>query len=268
MRKEPLRGKALRRLVRRRLFYGLIAVVIAVRALFPDYAKGLWSEAVGRFRNADFKSALAVMGEAVAGERSFRDAFSEAYEYAFSPSDDEAVEAAVTEEQEETEEADNEADIPTVRNLSYIHSGEAAPPNGASYTMANINLDYCMPVSGTLTSPFGYRTHPMDGEVRFHYGTDFGGEEGTDILAFADGRVYAVGESSTLGLYVMVDHAEGVRTLYGHCSDVVVSDGDMVEMGEKIGEMGSSGNATGCCLHFEIEVDGVNVDPEYYLTWV
>ena len=256
----------------------ILIMAISVKTLFPDTVQGIRVKALNILGgNVDYKEALTVMGEAVAGEKAFGEAIGEAYDYAFTIAGeaDNAIEASVTEEKteikEETEpveEKTQDADVPMIRNLTYIHSGEDAPPEGASYAMVQLGFEYCMPVSGTLTSPFGYRVHPVDGGIKFHYGTDFGAEEGTEILAFGDGIVSAVGESSILGLYVIVDHGDGVRTTYGHCREIYVSDGDAVEMGEKIAEMGRTGNATGNCLHFEIEANGVNIDPEYYLTWV
>lgn len=270
----------------------IVLAAAGVKMLFPNFVSGLRTDALAMLGgNVDYEAALSVMGEAVSGKKSLKDAITEAYEYAFTIIDDEAVEVYATEKETEVTEpeeleAENNSDTPVeqnvtdntevmdqintpkIRNLTYIHSGEASPPEGASYAMAYIGFDYCMPVDGTLTSGFGYRDHPVDGKIKFHYGTDFGAEEGTDILSFGSGTVYAVGESSTLGLYVMIDHEDGVRTVYGHCSQVMVSGGDSVKTGEKIAEVGSTGNATGNCLHFEIEVNGVNVDPEYYLTWV
>lgn len=282
--------REIRRVVRLASCMVILVMAVSVKLLFPNAIQGVRAKALEILGgDVDYEAALTVMGEAVAGEKGLREAMTEAYEFAFKITDgtEEAIEAdseAVVPEAEseidsEIPEQDVEIieedvvisednDVPMIQNLSYIHEGEDTPPDGASYTMANIGFDYCMPVSGKLTSSYGYRNHPVDGGVKFHYGTDFGASEGTDILAFGDGTVYAIGESATLGLYVMIDHANDVRTTYGHCSKLLVSSGDSVKMGQKIAEMGSTGNATGSCLHFEIEVDGVNVDPEYYLTWV
>lgn len=71
---------------------------------------------------------------------------------------------------------------------------------------ALLGFDYCTPVMGTLTSDFGYREHPVEGEERFHYGIDIGAAAGTEIGCFADGTVTAVGESSSYGKYITVAH--------------------------------------------------------------
>lgn len=273
MKNEPLSGKELRRVVRLGLCIVIIAIAVFVKLLFPDLVESVRVEAMNVLGGSvDYKAAFSVMGEAVAGKKDFGEAVTEACQYAFIITENEAVEAdtEAVKPDEKSQEAVvvQDANIPTIRNLSYIHAGEREPPEGASYAMVMLDLDYCMPVDGIRTSSFGYREHPVDGGIKFHYGTDFGAEEGSDVRSFSDGKVYAIGESSTLGLYVMIDHADGVRTIYGHLSEVMVSDGDTLEKGQKIGEVGSSGNATGSCLHFEIEVDGISVDPEYYLTWV
>jgi len=145
--------------------------------------------------------------------------------------------------------------------------GSYGVPDRATYDMQPVAFNYICPVMGTVTSHFGYRTHPNDGVVRFHYGTDIGAREGTEILSFGDGRVKAVGNSSSYGKYVMVDHGENTVTMYAHCSAITVSEGDRVLKGDKIAESGSTGNATGDCVHFEVIVVGKYVNPEYYVSW-
>ena len=76
----------------------------------------------------------------------------------------------------------------------------------------------------------------------------------------------AAGESSSLGNYIIINH-DGVESEYGHLSEILVSEGDAVSAGDVIGRVGETGNATGPCLHFELEVDGEYVNPEYYLSW-
>lgn len=126
-------------------------------------------------------------------------------------------------------------------------------------------FEYTKPVDGILSSGFGYRVHPVDSVVKFHYGLDFDAPEGTDILAFADGTVLVSGESSVLGYYLIVSHGDGFVTQYFHCKKINVLSGDRVEKGQKIAEVGQTGNATGPCLHFEIIYNGSYLNPEYYL---
>jgi murein DD-endopeptidase MepM/ murein hydrolase activator NlpD len=139
-------------------------------------------------------------------------------------------------------------------------------PAGVTYDMPLISMDYTTPIQGVVSSPFGYRIHPQDGEVKFHYGIDVAAAKGTAINSIADGVVTAVGESTTLGNYVIIQHGE-VETEYGHCSEIIVKDGQKVKKGEKIAVIGSTGNATDICLHFEMRVNDVCVNPGYYLTW-
>ncbi len=140
----------------------------------------------------------------------------------------------------------------------------AALPENASLEQRNLGFAHCTPVPGRLSSTFGWREHPIEGGSRFHYGLDLAAEEGTDVVAFADGEVYAAGESSSLGNYIMLRHEEGYMTLYAHCSRITASGGS-VAMGEKIAEVGSTGLATGPHLHFELHDGDLYLNPIYYV---
>lgn len=125
----------------------------------------------------------------------------------------------------------------------------------------------------TITSPFGYRTHPVYGTTRFHSGIDIGASFGDTIMAAASGTVIVVdtpvpGQSwggSGYGNYIVIDHGNGVSTLYGHCTSVYVSNGQSVSAGEAIGTVGSTGTSTGSHLHFEVRINGERVNPVNYL---
>lgn len=140
----------------------------------------------------------------------------------------------------------------------------AALPENASLEQRNLGFPHCTPVSGHLTSTFGWREHPVEGGDRFHYGVDLAAEIGTDVVAFAAGEVYASGESSTLGNYVMLRHEGGYITLYAHCSRITASSGS-VAMGEKIAEVGDTGLVTGPHLHFELHDGELYLNPIYYV---
>lgn len=140
----------------------------------------------------------------------------------------------------------------------------AALPENASLEQRNLGFPHCTPVSGHLTSTFGWREHPVEGGSRFHYGVDLAAATGTDILAFAAGEVYASGESSTLGNYIMLRHEGGYITLYAHCSRITASSGS-VAMGEKIAEVGDTGLVTGPHLHFELHDGELYLNPIYYV---
>jgi murein DD-endopeptidase MepM/ murein hydrolase activator NlpD len=141
-----------------------------------------------------------------------------------------------------------------------------AIPAGATYEMPSILFDFANPVAGVVSSSFGYRHAPGDGTVKFHFGTDIAARAGTEIKAFADGKVISVGDSASLGKYVVVSH-NGIETQYGHCSAVYVSTAQAVTKGQKLAAVGKTGNATDNCLHFELKVNGINVNPQYYIDW-
>lgn len=121
------------------------------------------------------------------------------------------------------------------------------------------------PVMGVLTSGFGYRTHPIDGQWKHHDGVDLMADVGTPILAFASGEVEYIGESPAYGLYLQVKHDEGVSTFYAHCSEICVKKGQTVKTGDTIAKVGVTGNTTGPHLHFEVKQNGQRIDPAPYV---
>ncbi len=138
------------------------------------------------------------------------------------------------------------------------------------YTMDHLSLgelEVCTPVMGTLRSEYGYRDHPIDGEYKFHNGVDLGAEQGTAVGAFAAGTVAYIGENDVHGLYLQIDHGNGVKSFYAHCSKLCVRQGQQVSMGERVAEVGATGTATGPHLHFEVKCFGTHVDPAYYITY-
>ena len=122
------------------------------------------------------------------------------------------------------------------------------------------------PVPGApITSPFGPRVHPIFGDVRMHTGIDFGAPEGTPIHAAADGTVVMAGPYGGYGNATVIDHGNGLATLYGHQSQLLVKAGDHVPRGQVIGLVGCTGNCTGPHVHFEVRLNGTPVDPANYL---
>ena len=145
------------------------------------------------------------------------------------------------------------------------YSGEALPSN---YTMDQVSLgelETTTPVMGRLTSGYGYREHPISGKYFFHGGIDIGGQTGDAIAAFADGVVEYTGKNDSYGLYLQVDHGNGVKSFYAHCSRIVAVKGQTVTMGEKIAEIGSTGTSTGPHLHLELKYNKMHLDPSYYV---
>ncbi len=123
------------------------------------------------------------------------------------------------------------------------------------------------PVPGytTISSPYGYRTHPILNTKKFHSGLDIPAPRGTSIVAASDGTVIFAGTKGGYGNCIMVDHGGGIVTLYGHCSSLVASAGQTVSRGQTIAKVGSTGQSTGNHCHFEVRVNGSTVSPNSYL---
>jgi len=125
------------------------------------------------------------------------------------------------------------------------------------------------PVDGYVTSPFGYRTHPIYHYWGLHDGVDFGGGCGTPLRAAAPGRVVSSYFSGVYGNRLVVDHGvlggKGIATIYNHATGYTVGVGDQVQEGQVIGFEGSTGWSTGCHLHFTVMANGVAVDPMNWL---
>ena len=121
------------------------------------------------------------------------------------------------------------------------------------------------PVEGRITGSFGERTDPFSGEGAFHRGVDISSEIGTHILAPADGVVLYADMMNGYGRTVMVDHGNGISTLYGHLSGFAVGPGQQVHRGETIGYVGQSGRSTGPHLHYEVRIFNTPVNPHRYL---
>ncbi|MEH2199612.1 murein hydrolase activator EnvC family protein [Nostoc sp.] len=121
------------------------------------------------------------------------------------------------------------------------------------------------PSDAATSSPFGWRIHPILGYRRFHAGLDFAASYGSKIRAADSGRVIFAGWYGGYGRAVIIDHGNGMTTLYGHTSELYVSEGQVVERGQAIAAVGSTGFSTGPHLHFEVRRNGTPVDPANYL---
>lgn len=120
---------------------------------------------------------------------------------------------------------------------------------------------FIRPVDGPIVSGFGYRFHPIFKRVKFHYGVDISAPSGTPIRAVADGVVVFSGWRRAYGNTVILDHGNGLATLYAHCSRLLVSEGEVVKQGQVIGLVGSTGLSTGPHLHFEVRRYGKPINP-------
>ncbi len=115
-----------------------------------------------------------------------------------------------------------------------------------------------------IGSGFGMRLHPILKIYRMHEGIDFFATVGTDVFATADGRVHNVRVSKTFGKVIEIDHGYGILTLYAHLSNFEVREGEYVKRGQIIGQVGNTGLSSGQHLHYEVHLNGVEVDPVNY----
>ncbi len=145
------------------------------------------------------------------------------------------------------------------------YTGPALPDNTTMDRYALGLSETVSPVLAAMTSPFGWREHPISGGAKFHYGVDLAVETGTTVGAFASGTVEYIGESDIYGQYLQLDHGNGVTSFYAHCSKLCVQQGQAVAAGEKVAESGATGEVTGPHLHFEMKKDGVRLNPAYYI---
>jgi murein DD-endopeptidase MepM/ murein hydrolase activator NlpD len=155
------------------------------------------------------------------------------------------LESLIQERQRELEEQ---------RRASGIAEGGGVESGGGSGS-------FSWPVTGPITSPFGWRSSPFNGSPDFHPGLDIAAPTGTTVTAAAGGTVIMAQWYGGYGNYILIDHGGGYSTGYGHLSAIYVSNGQVVKRGQAIGAVGMTGEATGPHLHFEVRIDGKPVDP-------
>ena len=144
----------------------------------------------------------------------------------------------------------------------------AAAAKEASANKQYVGGSFLWPLTGytRISSYFGMRTHPITGKYKLHTGIDLPAPKGTPILSANHGTVIRAEYNTAYGNYVMVDHGGNKKTLYAHMSKMLVKKGDVVSKGQKIGEVGTTGYSTGNHLHFEIIINGSQVNPLNYFT--
>jgi murein DD-endopeptidase MepM/ murein hydrolase activator NlpD len=124
---------------------------------------------------------------------------------------------------------------------------------------------FIFPANAAISSGFGNRVHPILGYSRFHAGVDFSASYGSTIRAADSGRVIFSGWYGGYGQAVVIDHGNGLSTLYAHASRLFVREGQTVEQGQPVATVGSTGLSTGPHLHFEVRRNGNPVNPMGYL---
>jgi murein DD-endopeptidase MepM/ murein hydrolase activator NlpD len=122
------------------------------------------------------------------------------------------------------------------------------------------------PVDAPFGSGFGMRNHPILGRNRMHEGQDFPAPAGTPIHAAGNGLVVHSGWKRGYGYTIIIDHGNGLATLYGHCSALLVGVGETINRGQVIARVGTTGLSTGNHLHFEVRINGDPTDPVPYIT--
>ena len=122
-----------------------------------------------------------------------------------------------------------------------------------------------LPVQGWISSTFGYRQYPFTGEVALHEGIDIAALPGTPVYAPATGEVIFAGYKTGYGNAIIIDHGYRLSTLYGHLSDIMVSEGQVIKRRQVIGVTGNTGHSSGPHLHYEVRIAGVPVDPSNYI---
>lgn len=180
----------------------------------------------------------------------------------------EALIDTFNEQTEESKRALAEAEAEEEKVQDEIRAALASKPEQEEF----VGGEFLWPVAGHygITSPFGYRYHPLTGVYKMHTGVDVagGGINGKPIRAANNGTILKAGYNVGYGNYVVIDHGGGVTTLYGHASSLCVSAGQKVSRGDTIAFVGSTGYSTGPHLHYEIIKNGERVNPLSYYTQI
>lgn len=276
---ESLTAKQRWQLIQLLVSGGLFVLLVAATWFWPGGTgrlNALLTDAMER--NMDVQAVFSAVGRAFAGEDAMG---GELYQAVFGSGELEESPARMADlrnaaawnelRKYREEAAPSEAGVAgeeepvTLGSAAYVLYSRQNLPENVSMEQAVLGFEYGQPVSGSISSGFGYRDHPTEGDARFHYGVDLAADTGTAVRCFADGSVTVVGESSSYGKYCIVTHEGGYRTLYAHCSRVTASSGANVQKGEKIAEVGETGMATGPHLHFELQREDLYLNPVYYL---
>lgn len=171
-------------------------------------------------------------------------------------------------ERQAAEEAKREEQSSNQSNSSGSSSSQtASKPKPEVSKPAPSSTGYVWPISGhkRVTSPYGYRIHPISGSRRMHTGIDIGAPTGSIAVSVRDGIVLSSGWRGGYGKTVMIAHDNGTTSLYAHNSALLVSSGQFVKQGQAIAKVGSTGNSTGPHSHFEIRVNGNHQNPLNYV---
>ena len=175
---------------------------------------------------------------------------------------EEDTESAIAEYEISIASEDKMAKYLDEMSLQYAHEQDAELRG----VYSDSQFIWPVPSCTLLTSPYGYRIHPILDYERLHAGLDIGAKFGEEIIAADGGTVLIAEYSDSYGNFVLIDHGDRYSTAYGHMSEIAVEAGQEVKQGEFIGYIGSTGWSTGPHLHFEIRLDGERIDPEEFFS--
>ena len=175
---------------------------------------------------------------------------------------EEDTESAIAEYEISISSEDKMAKYLDEMSLQYAHEQDAELRG----VYSDSQFIWPVPSCTLLTSPYGYRIHPILDYERLHAGLDIGAKFGEEIIAADGGTVLIAEYSDSYGNFVLIDHGDRYSTAYGHMSEIAVEAGQEVKQGELIGYIGSTGWSTGPHLHFEIRLDGERIDPEEFFS--
>jgi len=152
-------------------------------------------------------------------------------------------------------------------NINAVNNNGATPLHYSIISISSIsgNVPSLMPVRGNFTSFYGIRKNPFSGKYQMHRGIDIAADEGTNIIAAADGKVLKTGWNKEFGNVVIIQHGSGIISIYGHCESVCVKQYGLVKKGTIIAKVGSTGASTGPHCHYELRYNGIAINPRFFL---
>lgn len=235
----------------------IVCVILVAFMLFSVKSDGKFAQIMKtgylKFMTTDFTA------------EDFSEAFKTIKEYSVVFSNEKETQpVAVFSESEETSEAETYEELPTGGVDLEFSSLETL--EGICFENVDIEFKMKEPLRDyVVTSSFGYRNSPVNGETGVHTGLDMAADYGQSIYAAADGIVVDSAWDNSYGNYVKIQHINNTVSIYAHCSRLCAEKGEKVKKGEKIAEVGSTGASTGNHLHFEIRKDNIRINPEYVL---
>lgn len=170
------------------------------------------------------------------------------------------VEAEIRRKEEEARKAEE------ARRAEEAKKNQSSAGGDSTVKKGNTNFIWPCPASGQISSAFGDRSSPTEGASTNHKGIDIPAPSGSSIVAAADGKVVISTYSYSAGNYIMIDHGGGLTTVYMHCSQLLVKEGETVKQGQTIAKVGSTGYSTGPHLHFGVRSGGSYVNPSGYVS--